>query len=103
MVPVKAPYFEGRDLLNAAGCTAYGDFMKEKVTIAGCPKLNLVDYSVKLTEILKENNINSVTLLCMEVTCSRCLEHAAAVAVANSGKTDMPLQTVTIIIDGKMK
>lgn len=109
LVPVKAPYFDGCDLLIAADCTAYAygnfhqDFMKGKVTIVGCPKLDSVDYSVKLTEILKENNIKSVTLLRMEVPCCGGLERAAAAAVANSGKTDIPFQTVTITIDGKVK
>ena len=109
LVPVKAPYFDGCDLLIAADCTAYAygnfhqDFIKGKVTIVGCPKLDPVDYSVKLTEILKENNIKSVTLLRMEVPCCGGLERAAATALKNSGKIDIPFKTVTITIEGKVK
>ena len=109
LVPVKAPYFDGCDLLIAADCTAYAygnfhqDCIKGKVTIVGCPKLDPVDYSVKLTEILKENNIKSVTLLRMEVPCCGGLERAAATALKNSGKIDIPFKTVTITIEGKVK
>ena len=96
-------------VLIAADCTAYAygnfhqDFIKGKVTIVGCPKLDPVDYSVKLTEILKENNIKSVTLLRMEVPCCGGLERAAATALKNSGKIDIPFKTVTITIEGKVK
>ena len=109
LVPVKAPYFEGSDLLIAADCTAYAyknfhqDFMKGEVTIIGCPKLDQVDYSVKLTEILKENHIKSITLLRMEVPCCKGLEQAAATAVKNSGKINITMQTVILTVDGKMK
>ena len=109
LVPVKAPYFDGCDLLIAADCTAYAygnfhqDFIKGKVTMVGCPKLDPVDYSGKLTEILKENIIKSVTLLRMEVPCCGGLERAAATALKNSGKIDIPFKTVTITIEGKVK
>ena len=75
LVPVHAPYFEGAKLLIAADCTAYAyanfhqEFMRGKVTLIGCPKLDAVDYSEKLTEILRSNDIQSVTILRMEVPC----------------------------------
>ena len=77
--------------------------MKGKVTIVGCPKLDLVDYSVKLTEILKENNIKSITLLRMEFPCCGGLERTAATELKNIGKTDIPFQIEIITIDGKVK
>lgn len=77
--------------------------MKGKVTIVGCPKLDPVDYSVKLTEILKENNIKSITLLRMEVSCCGGLERTAATELKNSGKTDISFQIEIITIDGKVK
>ena len=106
LVPVSAPYFTGADLLIAADCTAYAyanfhrDFMKGRVTLIGCPKLDAVDYSEKLTEILKYNDIKSVTLLRMEVPCCGGLEMAAKNALQDSGKP-IPLQVVTISIDGR--
>ena len=75
--------------------------MKVKVSIAGCPKLNLVDYGVKLTEILKENNIKSITLLRMEVSCCGGLERTAATELKNSGETDISFQIEIITIDGQ--
>lgn len=93
LAPVQAPYFEDADLLIAADCTAfaYGDFhdkfMKGKVTLVGCPKLDPVDYSEKLTEILKNNNIKSVTLVRMQVPCCGGLQAATANAIKASGKS----------------
>ncbi len=83
LVPVGAPYFEGAKLLIAADCSAYAyarmheDFMRGKVTLIGCPKLDNVDYSEKLTQIIQNNNIQSVTIVRMEVPCCGGLELAA--------------------------
>jgi Fe-S-cluster-containing hydrogenase component 2 len=107
LVPVNAPYFDGAKLLIAADCTAYAyanfhsEFMRDKITIIGCPKLDDVDYSGKLTEIISNNNIKSVTVLRMEVPCCGGLEHAAVTALKNSGKF-IPWQVVTISTDGRI-
>ena len=106
LAPVHAPYFEGAKLLIAADCTAYAyanfhqEFMRGKVTLIGCPKLDAVDYSEKLTEILRSNDIQSVTILRMEVPCCGGLEMAAKKALQTSEKF-IPWQVVTISIDGK--
>ena len=106
-MPVKAPFFQGAKLLIAADCTAYAyanfhqEFMRGKVTIVGCPKLDPVDYSEKLTEILRENDIKSVTIVRMEVPCCGGLEMAAKKALQESGKF-IPWQVVTLSLDGKM-
>ena len=107
LAPVTAPYFNGAKLLIAADCTAYAyanfhqDFIKGKITLVGCPKLDAVDYSEKLTEIIATNDIKSVTIVRMEVPCCGGLEHAAVTALKNSGKF-IPWQVVTISIDGKI-
>ncbi len=107
LAPVNAPYFSGAKLLIAADCTAYAyaniheDFMKGKVTLIGCPKLDSVDYSEKLTEIIRNNDIKSVTILRMEVPCCGGLEMAAKKALQESGKF-IPWQTITISIDGNI-
>lgn len=107
LVPVSAPYFKGADLLIAADCTAYAyanfhaDFMNGKITLIGCPKLDAIDYSLKLTEIIKLNDIRSITVLRMEVPCCGGLEMAAKKALQTSAKT-LPLKVVTISIDGKI-
>lgn len=107
LVPIKAPYFEGAKLLVAADCTAYSyagfheKFMRGKVTLIGCPKLDAIDYSEKLTEIIKNNDIQSVTIVRMEVPCCGGLEMAVRKALQNSGKF-IPWQIVTISIDGKI-
>ena len=107
LVPVKAPFFQGAKLLIAADCTAYAyaafhqEFMRGKVTIVGCPKLDPVDYSEKLTEILRENDIKSVTIVRMEVPCCGGLEMAAKKALQESGKF-IPWQVVTISLDGRI-
>ncbi len=107
LVPVNAPYFDGAKLLIAADCTAYAyanfhrEFMRGKITIIGCPKLDDVQYSEKLTRIIAENNIRSVTVLRMEVPCCGGLEQAAVTALKNSGKY-IPWQVVTISTDGKI-
>ena len=108
LVPVAAPYFDNANLLIAADCTAYAygnfhqDFIRGKVTLIGCPKLDDVDYSEKLTEILKNNNIKSVKIVRMEVPCCGGIEHAAVTALKNSGKM-IPWQVVTLTCDGRVK
>lgn len=105
LVPVNAPYFNGANLLVAADCAAYAyasfhnQFMKNKVTIIGCPKLDDGDYSEKLTEILRQNAIKSVTVVRMEVPCCGGIENAVVTALKNSGKM-IPWQVVTISTDG---
>lgn len=105
LVPVNAPYFENAKLLIAADCTAFAyanlhqEFMKGKITLIGCPKLDSVDYSEKLTEIIQGNNIQSVTIVRMEVPCCGGLELAAKKALQASGKF-IPWQVVTISVDG---
>ena len=107
LVPTKAPYFDGAKLLIAADCTAYAyanfhhDFIKGKITVVGCPKLDDIDYSEKLTEIIRNNDIQSVTVVRMEVPCCGGLEHAAKTALQNSGKF-IPWQVVTISTDGQI-
>lgn len=107
LVPVNAPYFQGAKLLIAADCTAYAyanmhsEFMNGKITLIGCPKLDAVDYTDKLTEIIRGNDIQSVTIVRMEVPCCGGLEHAAREALRASGKF-LPWQVVTISIDGKI-
>ncbi len=108
LVPVNTPYFDGAKLLIAADCTAYAyanfhqEFMKGKITLIGCPKLDAVEYSEKLTQIIAQNDIKSVAVLRMEVPCCGGLENAAITALKNSGKF-IPWQVVTITIDGKIK
>lgn len=108
LAPVNAPYFNGAKLLIAADCTAYAyanfheKFIKNHITLVGCPKLDGVDYSEKLTEIIKSNNIKSVTIVRMEVPCCGGLETAAKIALQNSGKF-IPWQVVTISINGDIR
>lgn len=107
LVPVNAPWLNRAKLLIAADCTAYAygnfhqDFIKDRVTLVGCPKLDSVDYSEKLTDILRDNDIRSVTVVRMEVPCCGGLEHAVKKALANSGKT-IPWNVVTIATDGRI-
>ena len=107
LAPVTAPYFHQADLLIAADCTAYAyanfhqDFIRGKVVLVGCPKLDSVDYSEKLEEIIQSNNISSMTVVRMEVPCCGGLEMAAKKALQNSGKF-IPWQVVTISVDGKI-
>ena len=108
LVPVTAPWFRDSDVLVAADCTAYAygdfhrDFLRGKILLVGCPKLDAVDYSEKLTQIFGANSIRSVTVLRMEVPCCGGLERAVKTAVANSGK-NIPVQVVTVTTDGKIK
>ncbi|HOM02437.1 MAG TPA: 4Fe-4S binding protein [Acetivibrio sp.] len=107
LVPVNAPYFEDANLLIAADCTAYayGDFhyrfMKNKITLIGCPKLDEGDYAEKLTAIIKNNNIKSVTVVRMEVPCCGGIENALRRALVNSGKF-IPWQVVIISTNGEI-
>lgn len=107
LAPVNAPYFQGADLLIAADCTAYAyasfhqDFIRGKVTLVGCPKLDDVDYSEKLTEILRQNDIQNVLIVRMEVPCCGGLEHAVKTALQNSGKM-IPWQVKVISTDGRL-
>ena len=105
LVPPTAPYFSGAKLLIAADCTAYAyanfhnEFMRGHVTLIGCPKLDDVDYSEKLTEIIRLNDIQSVTIVRMEVPCCGGLEYAAKQALQASGKF-IPWNVVTISTNG---
>ena len=107
LVPVNAPYFSNADLLIAADCTAYAyarfheKFMRGKVTLIGCPKLDDTDYSEKLTAIIKENSIRDVTVVRMEVPCCGGLESAVRKSIQDCGKC-IPCQVTTISIDGKI-
>ena len=107
LVPVKAPYFDGAELLVAADCTAYAypgfheAFIRGRITLVGCPKLDGVDYAEKLTEIIRENDIRSVTVVRMEVPCCGGIEYAVREALKNSGKR-IPWTVVTISTDGKI-
>jgi len=107
LVPENAPYFDGAKLLIAADCTAYAyaafheRFIKGHVTLVGCPKLDGVDYSEKLTEIIRNNDIKSVTVVRMEVPCCGGLEAAAKKALQDSGRF-IPWQVVTVTVDGQL-
>ena len=107
LVPVRAPYFDGAHLLIAADCTAYAygnfhqEFIRNRITLIGCPKLDEGDYSQKLTEILSQNAIKSVTIVRMEVPCCGGIEKAAVTAMKNSGKF-IPWNVVVISADGKV-
>lgn len=107
LVPVNAPYFGGAKLLIAADCTAYAyaafheDFIRGHITLVGCPKLDSTDYSEKLAEIIKNNDIKSVTVVRMEVPCCGGLELAARKALQASGKF-IPWQVVTLSADGRI-
>lgn len=107
LVPVNAPYFDGANLLIAADCTAYAyssfhnEFIRNHITLIGCPKLDDAAYSEKLTQIISQNNIKSVTIVRMEVPCCAGIENAAKEAILNSGKF-LPWRVVTISTDGRI-
>lgn len=107
LVPVNAPYFDGANLLVSADCSAYAyhnyhdKFMRNRVTLIGCPKLDAGDYAEKLTHIIANNNIESVTVTRMEVPCCGGLESAVVNALKNSCKM-IPWQVVTISTDGRI-
>ena len=107
LLPTKAPFYDGAKLLIAADCTAYAyaniheDFMKGKVTLIGCPKLDDVDYSEKLTQIIRDNDVKGVTILRMDVPCCGGLQRAAEKALRDSGKF-LPWQVLTVTRDGRI-
>lgn len=107
LVPPKAPWLDGAHLLVAADCTAYAyanfhnEFIRNRVCLVGCPKLDRVDYTEKLQQILTENDIKSLTIVRMEVPCCGGLEYAATEALKNSGKF-IPWRVVTISVDGRI-
>ena len=107
LVPINAPYFENANLLVSADCAAYAyagfhkDFMHNHITLIGCPKLDEGDYSEKLTDILKNNNIKSVTVVRMEVPCCGGLENAVKNALMNCGKL-IQWKVVTMSVDGRV-
>lgn len=107
LAPIQAPYFNGANLLIAADCSAYayGDFhnkfMKNKVTLIGCPKLDMADYAQKLQQIIMQNDIKSVTVVRMQVPCCGGIEMAVKTALQNSGKF-LPWQVVTISTQGEI-
>jgi len=107
LLPTEAPFYNGAKLLIAADCTAYAyanmheDFMKGKITVIGCPKLDAIDYSEKLTDIIRNNDIKNVTIVRMEVPCCGGLQRAAENALRKSGKF-IPWQVVTISRDGRI-
>ena len=107
LAPVNAPYFDGAHLLIAADCTAYAygnfhqDFIRGKVVLIGCPKLDEGDYTEKLTQIIRQNDIKSLTIVRMEVPCCGGIQRAATTSLQNSGKF-IPWQVVTIATDGRI-
>ncbi|OOB77948.1 MAG: hypothetical protein ATN34_00205 [Epulopiscium sp. Nele67-Bin002] len=107
LVPIKAPFFDKAHLLIAADCTAYSyanfhtEFMRNKVTIIGCPKLDDGEYTDKLTQIIINNNLKSVTIIRMQVPCCRGIERATVSALQNSGKF-IPWQIVVISTNGEI-
>ena len=107
LAPVNAPYFDGAHLLIAADCTAYAygnfhqDFIRGKVVLIGCPKLDEGDYTEKLTQIIRQNDIKSLTIVRMEVPCCGGIQRTAATALQKSGKF-IPWQVVTIATDGRV-
>ena len=107
LAPISAPYFQDANILIAADCTAYAyanvhaDFMKGKVTLIGCPKLDAVDYSEKLSQIFETNDIKSVTVLRMEVPCCGGLENAVKRALQAS-KKQTSLSVITISVNGNV-
>jgi hypothetical protein len=107
LVPVNAPWLKGARLLVAADCAAYAaasfhtDYMRGRITLIGCPKLDGVDYAEKLGAILRNNDIRSVLVVRMEVPCCGGLERAVTDALLASGKM-IPWQVVTLATDGRV-
>ena len=108
LLPVHAPFYEGANLLIAADCTAYAyakfhdEFLKDRVVLVGCPKLDSTDYAVKLAEIIRQNEVQSITVVRMEVPCCGGLEMAAKRALEASGKR-LPWQVITVGTDGTIR
>ncbi len=107
LVPVNAPHFDGANLLVAADCTAYAygnfhnEFIRGRITLIGCPKLDEGDYTEKLTAIIKNNDIKSVTVVRMKVPCCGGIENAVKRALMASGKF-IPWRVVTVTTDGRL-
>ena len=107
LVPINAPYFDGANLLIAADCTAYAygnfhnEFIRNRITLIGCPKLDEGDYTEKLTSIISNNDIKSLTIVRMEVPCCGGIESAAKRALRESGKF-IPWRVVTVTTDGRI-
>ncbi|MGN0575556.1 MAG: ATP-binding protein [Ruminococcus sp.] len=107
LLPTNSPYFDGAELLIAADCTAYAygnfhhDFIRGRITLIGCPKLDDVDYTDKLTEIFRNSNIKSITLTRMTVPCCGSMEYAVKRAIEASGKA-IPLEVAVISPDGNI-
>jgi hypothetical protein len=107
LAPVNAPYFDNANLLISADCCAYAygnfhtEFMQNKITLIGCPKLDEGDYSKKLTEIISKNNLRSVTVIRMEVPCCGGIENAVTTALKNSGKM-IPWRVIVLSINGEI-
>jgi NAD-dependent dihydropyrimidine dehydrogenase PreA subunit len=107
LVPVNAPYLNNANLLVSADCGAYAygnfhnDFMRNKILLVGCPKLDNEDYSEKLTEIIKQNDIKSVTVIRMEVPCCGGIENAVVTALKNSDKM-IPWRVIVLSISGEI-
>lgn len=107
LMPIQSPYYDNANLLVAADCTAYAygnfhnEFIRNHITLIGCPKLDEGDYTEKLTEIIRNNNIKSVTVVRMEVPCCGGIENAVKNALQASGKF-IPWQVVTVSTDGKI-
>ena len=105
LAPVRAPYFQGADLLVAADCTAYArgsfheDFIRGRSVLIGCPKLDGENYAEKLAAILRENDVHSVTLTRMRVPCCGGLERMLRTALENCGK-QLPLEIAVIDMNG---
>lgn len=108
LLPVRAPFYEGANLLIAADCTAYAyakfhdEFLKDRVVLVGCPKLDSTDYVIKLAEIIRQNEVQSITVVRMEVPCCGGLEMAAKRALEASGKR-LPWQVITVGTDGTIR
>ncbi|MBN2557503.1 MAG: 4Fe-4S binding protein [Clostridia bacterium] len=107
LVPTRAPFFNNARLLVAADCTAYAyagihtDFIRDRITIIGCPKLDMTDYTEKLSAIIKNNDIRSITVLKMEVPCCSGLSNSVRNAMVDSGKY-LPWNVVTVTTDGQL-
>jgi hypothetical protein len=107
LTPVQAPWFQGADLLIAADCTAFAyanfhrDFIRGRITLIGCPKLDSVNYAEKLSQIFAANDIRSITVVRMTVPCCGGLPFAVETALGNCGK-QIPLRIVTVSPDGKI-
>ena len=107
LVPPVAPYFNGADLLIAADCTAFSygnfhnDFIRGRVTLIGCPKLDMVDYSQKLAQLFTNNDIRSIIVVRMSVPCCGGISYAVQTALETSGK-NIPLNVITISPDGQI-